>query len=211
MPNPMMAPVGALLLSLFVACSDDGARITSETSETSDTTSETDDTTTPPPDTETALSLCDPEHDPVTPVGIDDMTYANVTATSCMGDPCLCSDAAAARVEKLLACDQVGVGWYEGLGSVYMRVAGREDGDCLIDIAVETEGGIGINRCRLPLPIAPWVGLRGVVTDGRTEPLAGIEDLCERVDSCCILDGCPDPCDADVPHCPWGGVETCEP
>ncbi len=64
------------------------------------------------------------------------------------------------------------------------------------------------HRCRLPLPIEPWPGLAfdADPTQGSDGFLEGIADECELVGTCCILDGCPDPCDAtlpDAPLCPW--------
>lgn len=193
------ALTGALALAL-TACSDDGgARADISETETSET--------------ETSVSLCDPGRGPVTPVGLDDVTYTSIVRTDCLEEPCACGAAAAERVEKLLACDAIGVGWYEGLGSLYMEVVGRDDGACVIDIGVEIEGGIGHHRCRLPLPIAAWPGLAGVLTDGRTDPLDGIASRCESRGSCCLLDGCPNPCTEEdaVPLCPMARVDRCGP
>ncbi|MCC6625066.1 MAG: hypothetical protein IT385_27720 [Deltaproteobacteria bacterium] len=195
----------------LAACSDDGASDVSDTAETSETS---DAAETSDGETTTPLSPCDPAYGPVTPVGTDDVTYDHVTATDCLSEPCACSDVAAERVEKLLACDAIGLGWYEGLGSVYMRVVGRDDGHCVIDVGTEVEGGVGVSRCRLPLPLTAWAGLEGALGGGgTTEPLAGIEDRCEQILSCCVLTGCPQPCTGEeaVPLCPVGRVDYCAP
>lgn len=192
----------AFVLPLFAACSgDDGSPDSRETTDAPDTTEEV-----------AESSPCSPTRTPVTPVGTDDVRYASVTAYDCLERPCLCDEGAAVRLERVLACDAVGVGWYEPFGSLYLAVVGREAGACLIDVAHETEGGVGVSRCALPLPIAPWPGLAGVLDESdMSDPLAGIVERCERITSCCILEGCPTPCEADVPLCPMGRVDPCAP
>jgi hypothetical protein len=133
-------------------------------------------------------ALCDPDADPLEPPGTDDVTYDSWTSFECMSDACLCDSAARPFLEMLLRCEAVQGGYWWGMGSVYVRVAGRSGGACLLDIGSEVEGGMAVSRCTLPLPIVAWSGLDA--PDGAL--LTGIEDRCESVGSCCVLDGCPD-------------------
>lgn len=193
----------AFVLPLFAACSG-GSEEHPDTRETSDTTDTAEEVV--------ETSRCDPARPPIMPVGTDDVRYTSVAAYDCLERPCLCDEGAAVRLERVLACDAVGVGWYEPFGSFYLEVVGREEGACLIDVAHETEGGVGVSRCALPLPIAPWPGLAGVLDDAdMSDPLEGIAERCARITSCCILPGCPTPCEADVPLCPMGRVDPCAP
>lgn len=83
---------------------------------------------------------------------------------------------------------------------------------CVVDVAHETEAGVGVSRCTLPLPVTPWPGLAGVLDENDvSDPLEGLEDRCAPIASCCILPGCPTPCDAEIPLCPMGRVDLCSP
>lgn len=96
-----------------------------------------------------------------------------------------------------------------------MRVAGREAGACVVEVGLEVEGGIAYRRCHLSLPIELWPGIAtesDPAIDGDTL-IAGIEDRCDLVGTCCILPGCPDPCETelpDVPRCPLLPPLACE-
>lgn len=156
-----------------------------------------------------AATVCDPPLKPVAPSGTEDVTYTDVPKSACIGGPCLCAEVAHDYVASTLACEPVTGGYWWGQGSVYSRVAGRKDGACLIDVGIEVEGGVSYYACKLPLPIEPWPGIAsdGDSTNGTAGFLEGIEDKCEMVGSCCVLDGCPKPCDTtlpDVPRCPLG-------
>jgi hypothetical protein len=154
---------------------------------------------------------CDPALGPYPPVGTDNATYTEWTALTCLEDACLCTSAAGrAFVAALLACDAVSGGFWQPLGSTYLRVVGRSGGDCVVDVGSEVEGGVSLSRCTNPLPLTAWPGLAR--TDGAV--FDGFLDHCEFVGSCCLLDGCPDPCSAsglDVPLCPPGAGTPCEP
>jgi hypothetical protein len=157
---------------------------------------------------EPPVTVCDPPLVEVAPSGTDDVVYPDSPQAPC-GEPCLCSPAARPFVEHVLACDPVTGGFWAPLGSLALRVVGREAGACVIDVGDEVEGGVVHSRCRLPLPIAPWPG---IATDadplkGDSGFLEGIADRCEVVGTCCTLPGCPDPCETtlpDVPLCPPG-------
>lgn len=157
-----------------------------------------------------AGTLCDPSAPAVPAVPMSDVAYAAWDLTDCMSEPCLCGDAAADRVRRLLACEAVGVGWYEPFGSVYLRVVGRVGEACVIDVGREIEGGLGVSRCTLPLPVAPWIGLAGALSaDGSTSDVTeGIADRCVSTGGCCVLDGCPNPCTTE-PACPMGRSDSC--
>lgn len=163
--------------------------------------------------------LCDENPASVPPVGTDDATYDEVVDHECAAGPpteglCFCDAAMETFVRRLLACEPLGGGAFWGQGSVYARAVGRADGACLLEIGVETEGGVQVHDCALPLPIVPWPGLRtdGDVPLGSPSFLAGIEPYCTLVDSCCVIGGCPDPCPDDAPTCPFGGPNlSCDP
>lgn len=167
-------------------------------------------TTTPDTDADN-LSLCDPAHAPVTPVAHDDATYTNQVRHDCYDGICQCDAGQSERMRQLLACEPLGFGWYEPFGSTYLMTEGRENDKCVILVGVEVEGGIALHRCKLPFPVAPWQGLKGALDENeQSQPLAGIEDQCELATSCCILEGCPNPCDGTIPECPHGRIDNCQ-
>ena len=166
------------------------------------------------PDAATA-AICDPAHGPVAPTATADVLYETWTDYPCFADACLCDDAAADFVSGLLRCEAVSGGYWWGLGSLAVRVVGRQDGNCLIDIAGELEGGASVDRCTLPLPLSPWPGI-GVAPggDGTTSFFDGIEEHCTLLGSCCLLPECPNPCmDSPVAtaYMCRGGSSTCDP
>lgn len=160
-------------------------------------------------------SVCDPPLTEVTPTGTDDVVYADQPKNPCFVAPCLCAASARDVVEQVLACAPVTTGFWAPLGSTYLRVAGREGGACVLEVGEEVEGGVRYSRCKLPLPIEPWEGIATSAdpsVDGEGL-LKGITDKCELVGSCCILPGCPDPCNStlpDAPLCPLNVFEQCE-
>ena len=165
--------------------------------------------TTPP-----SVSACDPAFGPVAPVGTSDILYPEVASQPCFEDPCsaqgcesvpsagVCgADAPApALVERLLACDAIGIGWDDGLGSSFLRVRGRQDGHCLIDITTELEGGVQAYSCALPLPMSAWAGLTGVRSGSFSNPVAGIEGLCTTT-HCNLFPEAGAPCNEGLHFC----------
>jgi hypothetical protein len=157
------------------------------------------------PDGDVPIERCDPERR-VEPVSRDDVTYDEWSSIACLERPCICdgtSEAASLLVEKLLACEAVVGGFYWGQGSTLLQVLGRQDANCVIRILQEVEGGASVHDCTLPFPLSPWPGLasRGDTTMGDPPVTGGIEDRCTLTSSCCIIEGCPDPCGTDVLVC----------
>jgi len=151
------------------------------------------------------VARCDPVRQ-VEPASRDDVVYAEWGAVACLEEPCLCSGTGAAAstfVEKLLGCEAVIGGYFWSFGSAVIQVMGRQDDRCVIEIREEVEGGVGRTECRIPFPLSPWPGL---ATDGDTMDdgvtlTSGIEAYCQPAGSCCVLEGCPSPCDASTPMC----------
>jgi hypothetical protein len=139
--------------------------------------------------------VCDPPLSVVPPTSTDDVLYDFDPTLKCFEAACFCEDEAAEVVHDLLACDPMESGFFWSFGALRVRVRGREAGECVYDVGREVEGGVAYHRCRLPLPVTPWAGLattpNAKADDGFLE---GIEDQCELIGSCCILDDCPNPC-----------------
>ncbi len=154
-----------------------------------------------------APAVCDPPLAEVAPSGTDDAVYADVPESRCFESTCLCGSAARSFIDDVLACNPVAGGAWGPGGSVYLRVAGREGGACVLEVGEEIEGGVKYSRCLLPLPITPWPGIATQMdsaVDGDSV-LVGLDGQCETVGNCCVLPGCPGPCDTqlpDVPLCP---------
>ncbi|MFO0747175.1 MAG: hypothetical protein U1F43_16150 [Myxococcota bacterium] len=202
----------ALAFTVLAGCGDRGGAATDAVDASADAASDAaDGTSSDAADTGAGdAGLCEPGHGPIAPVGTSDTTYTAVERTDCLSAPCTCAAGLDDRVERLLACDAIAIGWYEGLGSAYFSVAGRDGGDCLIDVGSETEGGVAVHRCRLPLPVSLWTGLMGALDEvDMTHPLEGIEDRCTLTSSCCVLSGCPNPCTGAEPLCPSGRSDPC--
>lgn len=162
------------------------------------------------------LERCDPTRT-VTPVSFDDVTYQEWGGVRCLERPCICDgtgNAPAVLVEALLSCDAVIGGYYWGMGSAVLQVMGRKDGNYLLRIAQEVEGGAVMHECDLPLPLSPWPGLAtaGDTAMGDPSLMAGIEDHCTLVDQCSLFPEGPDPCDGSFPICNdilGGGQSSC--
>lgn len=158
-----------------------------------------------PDATDVPESRCDPARQ-VEPPSRDDVAYAEWGSIACLETPCLCDGtgpAAAMLVDKLLACEAVIGGYFWEMGSAVIQVMGRQDGKCIVHLRQEVEGGVSMTECRIPFPLSPWPGLAtgGDTTMGDPPLTAGIEAHCAPLGSCCILEGCPEPCDASVPMC----------
>lgn len=106
-------------------------------------------------------------------------------------------------VDKLLACEAVIGGYFWELGSAVIQVMGRQDERCILHIRQEVEGGVSMTECRIPFPLSPWPGLAtgGDTAMGDPSLTSGIESHCALLGSCCILEGCPAPCDGSVLMC----------
>jgi len=157
--------------------------------------------------------ICGPESAPVDAVGMNDVVYESRSSFPCFVDACMCSTAACDFMSQLLSCDAVEGGYWWGQGSEYLRVQGRRDGKCIIEIGSEVEGGVAGYRCELPLPLSPWPGL---MHDRSGDPgfrmLQGIEDVCEWQGSCQVRPDAPKQCsdsDLDPPLCPYAGSLSC--
>ncbi|MBL8678800.1 MAG: hypothetical protein JNK05_06525 [Myxococcales bacterium] len=162
------------------------------------------DATTP----DATASRCDPTQPRVEPTSYDDVTYAWATTrrVPCLAEACLCesrSPAASALLTDVLRCDPIAGGYYWGQGSATLLVRGRRERRCVIEVFQELEGGGTISRCEVPLPMAPWSGLRtnGDTTMGGQSLLAGIESYCTTVGTCSLVVGSGAPCGEDVTTC----------
>ncbi|MGA7122790.1 MAG: hypothetical protein WBY94_22005 [Polyangiaceae bacterium] len=142
-----------------------------------------------------------------------DATYswASSPKAGCLSAP-FCQVACDANLlAGLLSCDAVQGGYYWAQGSVYMRVAGRQSGECVYEIGVETEGSVSYSRCTTPLPAKPWHGLFYLNTPSSSaapDVLNGL-DNCQVVSTCNLMSGAPNPCDpsaAGPPMCPANNV-----
>jgi hypothetical protein len=142
-----------------------------------------------------------------------DVTYswASSAKAGCLSAP-FCQVACDANLlAGLLACDAVQGGYYWSLGSIYIRVAGRQGGTCAYEIGVETEGSVTYSRCTTPLPAKPWHGLFYLNAPGSSaapDILNGL-DSCQVVSTCNLISGAPNQCDqttAGPPTCPTNNV-----
>ena len=108
--------------------------------------------------------------------------------TSCTDEACLCDGlAACAAVERQVALP---------LGSMGSRVCGVQGDQCVVSAYDETEGGVTVLRCEVPLGDS--------CDDGVT--LAAGSPYCESVLSCNVLmQSCP----ADLLACPSVSPPTC--
>ncbi|MFT3775341.1 MAG: hypothetical protein QM820_59085 [Minicystis sp.] len=155
-------------------------------------------------DAEVTPHLCEESYGPVTPSDTADVVYDQWTTYRCLGDKArLCQEPPPHTLEKLLRCEAVEGGWYWGQGSASLRVVGRDQGACVIDIVSEVEGGASVHHCNLPLPMTPWKGLSTIATGGETEnPIAGVEAHCSLTVKCSLFPEGPNPCDGVMPRPP---------
>ncbi len=208
-----------LLAALVAGCDADEGAVTLPDADTEQADAEItqpdaeDDLTEPDPDTvDPAAPLCDPAHGPVAPTPTAETSYDAWDVVPCLTQACLCSDAAEPFLDAMLRCEPVAGGFYWHFGSVGLRVLGRHaDGHCRLEVAREVEGSATLWQCDLPLPASPWPGLMADYAEADAF-LDGFPGTCSQQDNCCLLDGCPKPCDvqANWPLCfdlSGGGTE----
>lgn len=135
------------------------------------------------------------------PADSSDITYANVQQGACYSEAFCQAPCASTFLHALLACEPVAGGYYWGLGSIYLRVHGRQEGACVIDIGNEGEGGVTYYRCTTPLPVRSWKGLQ-FADEPRMTPNIIDGLACVQIEDCSLFPEARMPCSSDVPICP---------
>ncbi|TXD34904.1 hypothetical protein FRC98_17430 [Lujinxingia vulgaris] len=112
----------------------------------------------------------------------------------CVADSCTCASGADPFLEGILKCEPVHNGYFWTFGSVEVRVLGRaESGECIWEVSENTEAEVTQRTCRVPMPSAPWPGL--YADHSMHLPfMEGFPGECDEPTTCCVLDGCPNPC-----------------
>lgn len=115
----------------------------------------------------------------------------------CVVDSCTCASGMDPFLEGILACEPVHNGYFWSFGSVEVRVLGRaESGECIWEVSENTEAEVTQRTCRVPMPAAPWPGL--YADHSQQLPfMEGFPGECDEPTTCCVLDGCPNPCDEE--------------